>query len=79
VDPLSAELPGVLPFDEGEIVSNITAVEKLINGRLKEERLAETESGAEAHRRVRHAGGNDGVARATFSRIGKVCFVQHGV
>ncbi len=86
MNPFSAELPGMFSSDQREVVADVGAVEKLIDGRLKEEWLAESECcgcrdsrNAKSHRSVWHAGGNDSVARAVLARIGKVGFVQHGV
>src|SRR6266849_184024 len=79
VNPLAADLKGVLALDDGEVVTNVGAIEELVNGGLEKERLAETEVGGKTHSGIRDAGRADGAARTGFASVGEVGFVEHAV
>src|SRR6266436_3093283 len=79
VNPLAADLKGVLALDDGEVVTNVGAIEELVNGGLEKERLTETEVGGKTHSGIRDAGRADGAARTGFASVGEVVFVEHAV
>src|SRR5216684_8842864 len=79
VNPLAADLKGVLALDDGEVVTNVGAIEELVNGGLEKERLAETEVGGKTHSGIRDAGRADGAARTGFASISEMGLVEHAV
>jgi len=76
MQPLATNFHCVFSVDHREVVANLGAPEKFVDVRIQEERLAETERGAEAHGGVWNRAGIDGVARAIFAGVSKVRFVH---
>ena len=64
-------------LDDRELVAQIGAPEKLVDGRFQEEGLAEPEGRRKTHRGVRGLRGNR-IARTILARIAQVELVQLG-
>ncbi len=79
MDPFAAKLPGVLALHQGKVVANLRAIIEFVNIGLEEEGLAKSEVWKEAGRGVGYRRRIDGFARTSFTRIGEMRLVQHGV
>ncbi len=79
VNPFAAELPGVLALYDGKVVANIGAIKEFVDGRLQEKWLAEAEAGSKPHGGVRDTVCIDRQARACFTSVGEMGFVEHAV
>ncbi|SRR5260221_2226105 len=73
VQPFAAKLYGVLSGEHRKGIANLDALERFINARLEEERLAETERGAEPHSGI---GRNLGVHRGTGTILAGETYVR---
>src|SRR5258708_990348 len=79
MNPFAAELPGVLAFNDREIIANVGAIKEFVDRRLQEKRLAEAEVGGEAHRGIRNAVCVGRKAGPGLTGVGQVDFVEHTV
>src|SRR5213596_715793 len=76
VHPLPAEFDGVAAGYEREVVSSLDPPEKLVDGVLQEERVAETKRRDKSHRGIRgHVRRRRGT-RPIFFRVCEVPFVE---
>ncbi len=76
VHPLAAELGGVVARDDGEVVLELRAPERLVHVGREEEGVAEAEGRDEAHRRVGRDVRRRGRARPLLAPVGEVELVD---
>src|SRR5207245_8923692 len=76
VQPLAANLNGVVTVNDREIVLRVRAPEQFVNRWIQEERVSKAKRRRESHGCVsRHIWGS-GIARSQLTRVREVSFVQ---